>query len=180
MKQQANKVFNTARKDEPAAASEWKAIFDSFGGNIYRFSIEPEEIDAIQPAMDKLKEISTARRRRNGWYVLRFKDLEVEALKYPDECTPWRFSFIVPIFSGRRTQDLTKAFRDEKMNASNLYLPLQWLAPEAVEYTGCPRAEFAGLRIVNLWVDEKVDKSDVKKAADIFRRVYGSTDARTD
>jgi len=59
------------------------------------------------------------------------------------------------------------------MHASNLYLPLHWLAPGEVETTGCPRAEHAGLRVINLWVEEGIPERDASKAADIVSKWTG-------
>ncbi len=172
MRDQLTPVLNAARRDNPGAAAEWRHIYNAFG-NVYRYAIDPLEIAEIPEAFEKLKKNVIERRKKVEWYIIRFNKIGVETLKYPEDCCPFRFSFIVPILNGDSVQELTGEMRAIGLNVSNLYFPLQRLSPLEVETPGCPRAEFVGTRIINLWVDDTIEKSHVQTAAEVISKVIG-------
>jgi dTDP-4-amino-4,6-dideoxygalactose transaminase len=162
-------AFNKARRGNIEAASEWASLIDVYR-DIYSCSIEPGELDAIVDALGSLGDIAANRRSGVEIYKEHLSLPGVEHLEYPDGCSPFRYTFLLPEFDGSTVQDITDAIRAEGMHASNLYLPLHWLAPEKVDDAGCPRAELAGVRMINLWLDDGIPERDARKVSEILDR----------
>lgn len=159
-------AFNMARMDDPEKASEWYGEFKSTG-NIYNYSISDEEALKIS---DEIKNLGNIRDTRTDGVRTYRKQLDidrVECLDYPDKCCPYRFSFILPELTGTKVQEITNEIRAGGMHASNLYLPLHWLAPGHVTVGKCPRAEHAGIRIINLWLTDGIPERDASRVRDI-------------
>ncbi|MCK4720237.1 DegT/DnrJ/EryC1/StrS family aminotransferase, partial [bacterium] len=159
-------AFNMARMDDPGKASEWYGEFKS-AGDIYNYSISDEEALKISDEIKKLGNIRDTRTDGVGIYREQLDIDRVECLEYPAECCPYRFSFILPELSGTEVQEVTNEIRAEGMHASNLYLPLHWLAPGHVTVGECPRAEHAGIRIINLWLTDGIPERDASRVRDI-------------
>ncbi len=161
-------AFNRARCDNPDEASVWASVFEKFR-DIHSFTIEPDEVREIAMSLVTIGEVSRLR-RYGAWMYRGFLDLPgVENLEYPDGCSPFRYTFLLPDRSGTEVQDVTGKIRCAGMHASNLYLPLHWLAPDMVMTGGCPRAEMAGLRCINLWVNDDIPDRDASKVAQILK-----------
>jgi dTDP-4-amino-4,6-dideoxygalactose transaminase len=161
-------AFNRARCDNPGEASVWASVYEKFR-DIYAFRIEPDEVKEIAMSLGMVSEVSRLR-RYGAWMYRAFLDIPgVENLEYPDGCSPFRYTFLVPDRSGAEVQDVTGKIRCAGMHASNLYLPLHWLAPDLVETEGCPRAEMAGTRCINLWVNDDIPDRDASKVAELVK-----------
>jgi dTDP-4-amino-4,6-dideoxygalactose transaminase len=165
-------AFNEARRDDPSIAKVWQSVYSKYP-DIYSYTVEPDETEPIIKAIREMGSIAVSRRMGVGTYMKYFDGLNVEHLNYTEECSPFRFSFILKELSGTEVQECTEAIRSGGMHASNLYLPLHWLAPHHVENTGCPRAEFAGARVINLWLDNGILERDASKVAEIVRKWTG-------
>ncbi len=170
LRDELTRALNEARRDNPDAASEWESLYNRYG-SIYRYSIDPREAADIKRTIDDLENIAESRCSKLKWYHSRLDGLPFETLYYPDDCCPYRFSFIAPAAAGSDVQHFTELLRDAGLHASNLYVPLHWLAPGKVENTGCARADYVGPRIINLWLDEQIDESHVEKAAEIMSKM---------
>jgi dTDP-4-amino-4,6-dideoxygalactose transaminase len=152
-------IFNRARLDNPDVASGWFEEFER-AGDIYNYPIHSQEAGII---IEKIKELGRIRKSRiDGVTIYREAlDLQgVEHIDYPVDCCPFRFSFILSGLSGTDVQKITDEIRLDGMHASNLYLPLHWLAPDRVTTNGCPFAEYAGMRIINLWLNDGIPYRD--------------------
>jgi len=155
--------FNDARKDNPDAASEWSKIYN-LHPEIYYYSISDSEALSIRDSFEYFPENTVSRLDGVRLYESRLNFDGIRLLNYPDQCVPFRFSFIAEKLSGIQTQELTEKIRHATprgIHASNLYLPLHWLAPDLVETPGCPNAEFAGTRIINLWLTDGFPARDI-------------------
>jgi dTDP-4-amino-4,6-dideoxygalactose transaminase len=56
--------------------------------------------------------------------------------------------------TGADVLKLVNTLRENGLDVSNLYLPLHWLSPVKTYTNGCPVAEHACIRIINIRVDE--------------------------
>jgi dTDP-4-amino-4,6-dideoxygalactose transaminase len=144
-------AFNMARSDDPDEAKIWRYYFEKHG-DIYRYSINDIELDSISNEIGGLEEIAIERRHNLGIYLDLLKDVPIHIPDYTDHSCPYRFSFVVPHFTGTHTQYLTKVIRNYGLPASNLHVPLNWLSPDLHDYK-CSNAHDYGLRIINLWLD---------------------------
>jgi len=162
-------AFNSARRNNINAASEWASLINNYR-DIYSYSIDPDELTAIVDALGRLGEIAEKRRRGVKIYRYYLSIPGVEPLEYPDGCSPFRYTVKLPGLDGSAVQDVTDAIREGGMHASNLYLPLHWLAPDKVENSGCPRADIAGVRVINLWLDDGIPERDAQKVSGILAR----------
>jgi dTDP-4-amino-4,6-dideoxygalactose transaminase len=167
-------AFNEARRGNvPAiAASLWGEIIDNYSG-IFRYSIEPDEASEIIPALDDLPRNAERRRKMVSLYRKYLSGAQVRFLDYRSDQVPWRFTVVASTLSGGMVHECTEALRSDGLDVSNLYLPVQWLAPGRIEDTGCPEAEAAGVRVINLWVDDSVDEEKIEKAAGTIRKFTG-------
>jgi len=69
----------------------------------------------------------------------------------------WRFSFLIN--KPQNLVDFSESIRKDGFHVSNLYWPVnQFFCPK----DDCPKADFFGRRILNLWVDENVTNDWVK------------------
>jgi len=168
----STEAFNRARKGDRKAASVWSEEYSKHG-EIFRHSIEPKEAVEITRAMRDLDRIAGMRREGVEKYREHLDGPDIDILEYPPGCSPFRFTFVAPRLTGPLVQEITEAIRSEGMHASNLYLPLHWLAPELVEAGECPRSEHAGVRIINLWLDEGIPERDAPKVAEIVAKWTG-------
>ncbi len=156
--------FDKARSGDTIAAAAWGAIYKKYG-DIYYFSIEKEEAGLIKSSVDNFSR--TVENRRDMVYLLRKKmsGSNIKFLDYPINSAPWRFSFILSEnMTGADVVQAVKTLRENGVDASSLYLPLHWLAPAKAWTEGCPVAEHAGVRIVNIRVDETTTWEDANKA----------------
>ncbi len=159
-------AFNMARMDDPGKASVWYDEY-KFAGDIYNYSISDEEALKISDEIKKLGNIRDTRTNGVGIYREQLDFDSVECLDYPDKCCPYRFSFILSELTGTEVQNITNEIRAGGMHASNLYLPLHWLAPGHVTVGECPNAEHAGIRIINLWLTDGIPERDAPRVRDI-------------
>lgn len=170
LRDNATDIFNRARLDNPSAASEWCAEFER-SGDIYNFAIDEMEAFDVCSELQYLEEI----RDMNFAGLQIFREAldipGIRQLEYPDDCSPWRFSFILPDLSGTEVQAVTNEIRKAIRHASNLYLPLHWLAPDRIITEGCPNAEHAGLRIINLWLAEDFPERDALRVRKILEKM---------
>ena len=163
--------FKKARVEDPKAASNWYRLYEETG-DIYRFSITTEEENAIFSAVREMEEIVKKKREMVYMFMRYIDNPDIKVLEYPLNTAPFRFTFILPeTMSGKHTQQLTGHLRTFGLNVSNLYLPLHWLAPDQVETKGCPRAEKAGIRILNLWIGEKTFKTQAKAVGSVLNNL---------
>jgi dTDP-4-amino-4,6-dideoxygalactose transaminase len=157
--------FNHVRSSgDRSPAANWRS-YASEAGDIYRYKITDSEAENIFQAVDDLGEVSRNRRRKVDRYRFFMDGFRCLWLEYPTDCSPFRFSFILPLDTPGEVQEATEAIRSAGLHASNLYLPLQWLDPGNVEDTGCPNGEYMSMRVINLWVDEATSETDIRKAA---------------
>jgi len=162
-------AFDSARNINPDAASVWSDVYNR-NPEIYSYSISDSEASWIKNQFEKFPKNVGDRIDGVRLYESRLDSGNIEFLEYPGTCVPYRFSFIMSNLSGSQTQELTEAIRNatpDGIHASNLYLPLHWLAPDLVVTNGCPRAEFAAVRVINLWLTDKIPTATV----DIVREI---------
>ena len=169
LRDELTRVFNRARRDDPEAASEWAWLYNAFG-DVYRFALEPGQAVGIPPALDDLERNVESRREKVGWFLELLEGMNLERIEYPADSAPFRFTFLLPRLSGSEVQDCTEEIRSAGLHASNLYLPLHWLAPERIETDGCPRADSAGVRMINLWVDDATTRDEAVRASRILSK----------
>jgi len=162
-------AFNRARRDNTDAASVWSSLLHEYR-DIYSYKIEPDETVEIVNSLARIKEIAKSRRRGVDTYRKHLSKPGIECLDYPEGCSPFRFTFLLAGLDGSSVQEVTEAIRSEGMHASNLYLPLHWLAPDEVENTGCPVAESAALRVINLWLENGIPERDAAIVAEIISK----------
>ncbi len=163
-------IFNEARRDNSKAASVWAKVYD-IHPEIYSYSINPVEAETIGSALADMQSLVEGRLDGVRLYEKHIQDDGIENLSYPDGCVPYRFTFIMKELIGSHVQDLTEAIRNARpdgVHVSNLYLPLNRLASELMETTSCHRAEFAGMRVMNLWLDDDIPERDVELVAGII------------
>lgn len=165
-------AFNEARRGDIRAASLWGEIVDNYS-DIFRYSIEPDEIAELIPALDNIPQNAERRRKMVSLYEKHLDGAQLKFLDYGRAHTPWRFTFVAWTLDGRMVQDCTEALRSEGLDVSNLYLPIHRLAPERIEDSGCPDADFAGVRVINLWLDDSVDEGKIEKTARVIRKFTG-------
>lgn len=165
-------IFNRARPDNTETASGWLNEFEK-AGDIYNYPIYSLEAGII---IEKIKELDKIRKSRIDGVKIYEEALDlpgVEQLDYPKDCCPYRFSFILPGLSGTDVKRITDEIRSEGMHASNLYIPLHWLAPNRVITNGCPNAEHAGTRIINLWLNDGIPSRDAPGVREIVVKWLG-------
>lgn len=165
--------FNEAREGNFDSAAEWLDLYDQFG-NIYKYRILDEEAQAIQPAIEKMESIVSSRRAKTAMYENYLEELDVWKLCYPEDCAPFRFSVILHRLTIEEVKECTEALRKAGLNASNLYIPLNYLAPEEVINSGTTRANFAGWHVINLWVDDTTDDESILTGCEILYEFAGS------
>jgi len=165
-------AFNEARRDNARAASRWASVYRDYA-DIYRYRIEPHETAEITAALRVLADMPAGRMRGVAAYRKHLDGAGIEHVEYPAACSPFRFTFILPGLTGTQVQEVTEAIRMVGMHASNLYLPLHWLAPEEVEVGPCPRAEQAGTRLINLWLEDGIPERDAERVSSIVRKWTG-------
>jgi dTDP-4-amino-4,6-dideoxygalactose transaminase len=158
--------FNSARRDNPGEASIFQNIYRDFG-DLHRYGIGPGEVKEITFGLRRLMDISRSRRYGAWMYTGYLASDEIQNLDYPDGCSPFRYTFLLPGKTGTEVQEITDRIRSDGIHASNLYLPLHWLAPGEVEAGECPRAEMAGIRCINLWVNDDIPERDASRVAKI-------------
>lgn len=159
--------FNEARRDHHEEAVIWTIVFESTG-DIYNYSINEDEAEMISRTAGTLSKVAAGRREKVILYNHYLNGLKIEHLEYPASCCPFRYTFILPLENGSDVQDCTETLRAEGLHASNLYVPLHWLAPGKSTITHCPRAHWAGSRVINLWVDDETSEDDIRKASGII------------
>jgi dTDP-4-amino-4,6-dideoxygalactose transaminase len=169
LRDKVTEIFNRASRDNPQIASGWISEFEK-AGDIYNYSITTGDVKTIAGRIRNLDEIRSS--RLDGVQVYyKYLDISgIEHVNYPTDCCPFRFSFILPALTGTQVQQVTEKIRDAGIHASNLYLPLHWLAPNWVETPGCPRAEHAGLRVINLWLTDNIPTATARTVRDIITR----------
>jgi len=172
LRDRLTEMFNAARHDSPEIASGW---FDAYkdAGDIYRYSATTQEIAELSDAVDRFDETAAERIKGVEIYRSTFHGINAEVISYPDGSVPFRFTMIFPGMSGTEVQEMTGEIRAAGIHASNLYLPLQWLAPDRLINTGCPYAESTGTRVLNLWVTGGIPERESEKLADIIKKWAG-------
>jgi hypothetical protein len=156
------------RMGEIYAAGEWMALYKKYDG-IYRFGVLEREVEQIQTAFAKFED--TVDHRRKMVYALR-KNIEradVHILEYPINSAPWRFTFYTSNnMTGEDTMNLAEALRKGGLDVNQLYIPLHWLAPVKTVTDGCPVAEYAGVRTINIRVDQDTTEDHARIAGEII------------
>jgi len=160
--------FNEARGGNPAAASAWGGLYNRFGP-IYSFAIDEGEARIIARALSHMDDIAKNRREKTERYRKLLSPLNLWIPEYTDECVPFRFSFVAADLTESEVQKLTQELREAGLDASNLYMSLAYMAPERIENRGCETADLAGWHIINLWVDDSVNKPEILTAVDVVR-----------
>lgn len=167
LRDKLTEIFFCARLDNPSKASGWLDEFER-AGDIYNYKINESEAEIIVEKIKSLDEIRKSRIEGVRIYREAIDIPGIEHLDYPETCCPFRFSFHIPELTGIELQSVTNEIRSEEMHASNLYLPLHWLAPDRVSSVGCPNAEHAGLRIINLWLTDGIPARDAVRIKEIL------------
>jgi dTDP-4-amino-4,6-dideoxygalactose transaminase len=163
--------FERARSGEPHAAAEWTHIYKKYS-DVYKFAIEKEEAELILNSISNFED--TIETRRDMVYMLRKKmsGSNVRFLDYPNNSAPWRFTIILSDnMSGADVVKAVKELRAKGLDASSLYLPLNWLAPSKSWTNGCPVAEHVGVRVINFRVDETTTWSDANLAGQLVKEL---------
>ena len=113
----------------------------------------------------------TVHDRRELIYYLR-KNIDGTILdlpEYPITSAPFRFTVIAPEnATGEMIEECSNTLRSAGLDVANLYIPLNWLAPEKVETTGCPYAEFVAPRIINIRIDDTSSRADANTAGQLL------------
>lgn len=163
--------FKKARAGDTKAAAAWYEIYREVG-SVYKFAIRPEEESEIFGAVESMESIVKKNREMVYMFMKYVNNPEITVLQYPIGAAPYRFTFILPEeLSGKHTQQLTSHLRTFGLSVANLYIPLQWLAPDKVVTRGCPNAEKAGIRILNLWIGEKTFKTQAKSVGSVLNSI---------
>jgi hypothetical protein len=166
LRDELTKAFNDAHSGNLGAASIWGDLYDAFG-SIYSYAIRANECEPIGPALEGIEENAELRRARLALYEHYMGKLDVWFPHYPPDCVPYRFSFVPKGLTIEDVHKCTEDIRAAGLNASNLYIPLNDLAPDKVTATQCDRAEFVGWHIINLWLDDSVGEDEVLSAAEV-------------
>jgi dTDP-4-amino-4,6-dideoxygalactose transaminase len=166
LRDELTKAFNEARSGNLGAASIWSDLYNAFGP-IYSYAIRADECELIGPALESLEENAELRRAKLSIYKEYMGKLDVWFPKYPADCVPYRFSFVPKGLTIEDVHKCTENIRAAGLNASNLYIPLNDLAPDKVHATQCDRAEFVGWHIINLWLDDSVGEDEILSAAEV-------------
>lgn len=170
----ALEAFNAARMGDPQAASKWHELYEGTG-DIYKFSITSEEADAITDGIVAFENTVQKRREMVYLFMKNITHPELHVLEYPTNTAPFRFTIILPEeMDGVKTQQLTDELRNKGFDVANLYIPLHWLAPDKVITEGCPQAEEAGTRIINLRIDDSTTRSQTNTAGGIINNFMQS------
>ena len=169
-REEMDSAFDKARREDPSNASDWLRIYENYG-DIYRFSIEPGEADAIVDAVGAFEETILKRREMIYFFRKNIDGTLARILDYPVDSAAFRFSFVMPDeMSGEQVAELTDELRSKGLDVANLYLPLHWLAPSKVVTEGCPNAEKCGMRIINLRVDASTTKAQANLAGEVVAK----------
>jgi dTDP-4-amino-4,6-dideoxygalactose transaminase len=121
--------------------------------------------DAVIDALEKLTENREARYKKYRLYRDGISSRGVTVPYLHGGSTCWRCPVVFESASAAST--VTESLRALGIPASNHYFPLSVLfgAPS------CPDGEDVALRIVNLWVDERMPSDTIQKTLDIINRI---------
>ncbi|HEX9745140.1 MAG TPA: DegT/DnrJ/EryC1/StrS family aminotransferase [bacterium] len=156
-----------ARVEGPEYAREWYDVYQKYP-DLYKFAINEDEAMKIIDAIPNFED--TVQDRRELVYFFR-KNIDgtlVDTLDYPIKCAPFRFTFVMPEHvTGEETEMLSQQLKKARLDVNNLYLPLNWLAPDQVETKGCPHAEMVGPRVINLRIDDATTRANANLAGEL-------------
>lgn len=120
---------------------------------------------AAKSGIEKLESIRRVRYENYRKYSTGISFPGVRILSFHEGSNCWRCPLVFE--SAETATNVTDALREKGIPASNHYFPLNVLfgAPS------CISGENAALRIVNLWVDEKMPLDKINRSIDIVNRI---------
>jgi len=164
-------IFNEARAYDKKRAAAWVETYRDYS-MLFSYSISEDEARAIPPALEKMDEIAQSRRSKLNLYLKDLSDFDALIPRYTCDCAPFRFSIVPLHMTGREVVALTEDIRCGDLPASNLYIPLNSLAPAECSGSDLSKADFAGWRILNLWVDDTITERQIKDTVEIIRDFF--------
>lgn len=161
------------RRTYYAAQSEWDAhpaakrhVGDACRAypGLYLSRLEDAQADRIDAALDRLPEVVATRREKAEAYDRAFAELAAP-LKRTSAGVPWRYGLMLP---PDRREAAAAALRAGGIDASAWYPSL---APFFGDEGAFPGGAAIERGILNLWVDESVDRDRIERSAAIVSNV---------